>query len=225
MPFGFRPVRTRTAQAPPVPFLGADEPRRGIPTGRAFEPAHLMQPARFDIPRNGFDSIEKETFVDGIVSPIWSYEDRACMDELSRLPRHQQEFECGDGATLTGLCGFVDGMLNPARSSFMRFDTVFIGHGLFLRLGLGGVPDASMWPAPNVVDHIFMRVLVSRGIPADRAYVTSNMHGPAFVSGPTELACTEGGFSVTRYCEVISPRAARQDGQPRGFCVGVRGTA
>ncbi|MDD9808803.1 MAG: hypothetical protein OXU25_03085 [Thaumarchaeota archaeon] len=222
LPFGFRPVRTNTAQAPPMPFLGTGEPRRGVPTPRTVEPTRPMRPASFGVPREGFDEFGKKTFVDGIVSPIWSYEDKVCMDALSGMDMLQQEFEHGDGATLTGLCGFVDGTLNPNRGSFMRFDTIFIGRDLFVELRLDGVAEASARPAPNIIDHIFMRVLVHRGIPGDRAYAMSNMHGPVFVSGPTEIACTESEFSVTRYCEVISPRPAHPDEHPRGFCVGVK---
>lgn len=225
LPFGFRPVRTNTSQSAPMPFLGAGEPRRGAPTPRMIEPTQPMRPARFGVPRDGFDEFGKETFVNGIASPIWPYEGRVCMDALMRMDRLEQEFEYGDGATLTSLCGFVDGTLNPNHGSFMRFDTVFIGHDLFVELRLDGVSEASARPAPNVIDHIFMRVLVHRDIPGSSAYAMPNMHGPVFVSGPTGIACSESEFSVTRYCEVISPRPARQDEQPRGFCVGVKRAA
>lgn len=222
LPFGFRPLRANTAHPPPASFLGTGEPRRGVSTPRSLVAAQPMRPASFAVPRDGFDEFGKETFVDGIALPIWSHEDRVCMDALSRLGRHEQAFEYGDGATLTNLCGFVDGIFNPNHAAFMRFDTIFIGHRLLVRLRLDGVSAASAQPAPNVFDHIFMRVLANRGISRDVVYVTSNMHGPFFVSGPTVIACTESEFLVTRYCEVISPRPVHPDEPPRGFRVDVR---
>lgn len=218
LPFGFRAERTIDERPPHMSFLGADEPVRGVPTLSAHVVTHPMRPGRHVVSRDGFDEFGREVFVDGMASPIWAYEDRACLEELSRLPRHG--LELGHGvASLASLWDFVEKGMNPKTSAFMRFDTVFIGNGMFARLDdVAGGPARA---APNLVEHLGMRVLSHARIPDGVAYVTSHTHGPVFVNGPTDISCMDDAFVVDRYCEVIGPRPVRQGERPRGFCVGV----
>lgn len=221
LPFGLGAAGCDTAQPPTIPFF-AEEPVRGVPTPVDREHAQPMRPACYAVPRDGFDEFGEGAFVDGIITPVWAHEDRVCMEALSLLQRRPGRLRLGKEPTLTGLCGSVMGAVDPAVPPFMMPNTMFIGSGLLARLRPDGVTGACHRPAPNVIDHVCgMRVLAHGSVPADTVYATSSVRGPVFVSGPTELTCTDDAFVVARYCEVISPRRRRHGQPPHGLCVGV----
>lgn len=222
LPFGFGTVACDTAQPPPIQFL-AEEPVRGRPTPVEREHAQPMRPASFAVPRDGFDEFGAGAFVDGIIAPVWAHEDRACVEALSLLQRQAGGIGLEAGSTLTGLCAQVRGAVDPATPPFMRPDTAFIGSGLLGGLGPDEATAACPRPAPNMIDHVSgLRVLAHDAIPDDAVYAISSARGPVFVSGPTEITCTDDAFVVARYCEVISPRLRRHGQPPHGFCAGVR---
>jgi len=225
LPFGFGAIGCDTAQPPPIPFY-AGEPVRGRPTPMEREHAQPMRPASFAVPRDELDGFGAGAFVDWIITPVWAHEDRVCMEGLSLLQRHQKRLVLAGGSTLTDLCGHVRGAADPATPPIMRPDTVFVGSGLFARLVTDEVTAACPRPAQNMVEHVCgMRVLAHDMVPDDAVYAISSVSGPFFVSGPTEITCTGDAIVVARYCVVISPRRQRHGQPPRGFCVGVMGTA
>lgn len=222
LPFGFGAVACDTAQPPPIPFP-AEEPVRGRPTPVEREHARPMRPASFAVPLDGLGEPGARAFVDGIIAPVWAHEDRACVEALALLQRQAGEIGLGAGSTVTDLCAQVRAAVDPATPPIMRPDTAFIGSGLLAGLEADEVTAACPRPAPNMIDHVSgLRVLAHGGIPDGVLYAISSVRGPVFVSGPTEVTCTDDALVVARYCGVVSPRLRRHGQPPHGFCVGVR---
>ncbi len=221
--FGFRMTKSEGIVQGTVPFLTQDSHVRGEPSTRSYAHMPKMTPVRFSVPRDGFDQFDVETFVEGMMWPIWSCENNACLEALDQLYPFKATFKYGGSQTLTHLWGFVRKM-NDEQGG-MELDTVFINHAVFNSLISEGIPEMSAIIADNVIDHMGVRIIGHERIPENVAYVTSHMYGPLFITGPTTITCTDDEFTVGRYCSVVSPPTNAGRAKPYGFKASIAMTA
>jgi len=222
LPFGFRCARSVSpAHAIALaPWPGS--PR--VPDAAAGGVGKIpeMRPARFSVPRHGFDQYGTGTFLEGIVPPVMSHENDVCARELSSFCFHAARYSSRAGQTLDGLCRFVDA-INRNYAPPVRLDTVFVGIEVAYALANIKPHGTAVEETQGAVEHGGLRVLGNERIPEDAMFVMSHARGPVFVSGPTTITCAEDEFSIGRYCQLVSPQGGLSGKTPYGLKLDVVG--
>ncbi|RNJ73151.1 MAG: hypothetical protein EB824_05140 [Thaumarchaeota archaeon S15] len=216
LPFGFRCARSVSPAHAIVlaPWPGSPHAPDMAPGGIGKIPD--MRPARFSVPRHGFDQYGAGAFLEGIVLPAMSHENDICVQELSNFCFHAARYSSSGGQTPDGLCRFV-GALNRDYAQPTRLDTVFVGIEVAYALANAKPPGTAVGGTQGAVVHGGLRVLGNERIPEDSMCIMSSTHGPVFVSGPTTITCLEDEFSIGRYCQLVTPQGGLSGSMPYGL--------
>lgn len=222
LPFGFRCARSASpAHAIALaPWPGSPGDTDMAPEGIGKIPE--MRPARFSVPRHGFDQYGAGTFLEGIVLPAMSHEGDLCARELTNFCFHASRYSGGGGQALDGLCRFVDA-LNRDYAPSARLDTVFVGTETAHALANSKPRGTAVEGTQGAVEHGGLRVLGNERVPEDAMFAMSHARGPVFVSGPTTVTCAEDEFSIGRYCQLVAPQGGLSGRAPYGLRLDVVG--
>lgn len=167
--------------------------------------------ATFDVDGGAIDDPDPKGLIDGVMAEVWPIEDERCAEQLGRLPQHNRGLGGCRGAA--DIAEFVAGL--GGGGSWGRLDTAFVSPSLMRSLGR----EPGREGYENVLRAAGVSIISSQSVPEGMMYVTSSLHGPVFINGPTVLRREGDRLVVARYCASHGPT---RDAPCRGSGLAVR---
>lgn len=217
LPAAFRVCRMVESRPPSVKF---DVPVRGtdgIEVETEWQKAGQLYEKTIKFPRGAFENGTpplSEDIARGLESAMEEYEDRMCLELLSRLGAAGETYTYRWNSTLDDLARFVNG-LNAPRPGALRLDTVIVNFDMYMTL-FGNDRRTPSWTVgypfyDGELRYKNMSVLGGiaflhhSGVPPGCAYALSSGQGPVFAHGPSTIDCKSDEIAVTRRCGIVEP--------------------